>query len=62
LFLGDRIHLLSASPGTLLREIIVPAPDRPAKEMQSEPEFLKHVFDIRDTIETLESSTRAGDD
>jgi NitT/TauT family transport system ATP-binding protein len=61
-FLGDRIHLLSASPGTILREITVPAPDRPAKEMQSEPAFLEHVFDIRDTIETLEASDRAGDD
>lgn len=61
-FLGDRIHLLSASPGTILREITVPAPDRPAKEMQSEAEFLEYVFDIRDTIETLEASTRAGDD
>jgi len=61
-FLGDRIHLLSSSPGTLLREIQVPSPDRPAKEMQAEPEFLEYVFDIRDTIETLESSTRAGDD
>jgi NitT/TauT family transport system ATP-binding protein len=61
-FLGDRIHLLSSSPGTILREIKVPAPDRPAKEMQAEAEFLEYVFDIRDTIETLEASTRAGDD
>jgi NitT/TauT family transport system ATP-binding protein len=61
-FLGDRIYLLSSSPGMLLREIVVPAPDRPAKEMQQEPAFLEYVFDIRDTIEELESSTRAGDD
>jgi len=61
-FLGDRIHLLSSSPGTLLREIQVPAPDRPSKEMQAEGEFLEYVFDIRNTIETLEASTRAGDD
>ncbi len=61
-FLGDRIYLLSASPGTLLREIDVPPPDRPAKDMQREAKFLEYVFDIRDTIETLESSTRAGDD
>jgi len=61
-FLGDRIHLLSASPGTILREIKVPAPIRPSKEMQSDPKFLDYVFDIRDTIETLEASTRAGDD
>ncbi|MCA9682861.1 MAG: ABC transporter ATP-binding protein [Myxococcales bacterium] len=61
-YLGDRIYLLSSSPGTILREIAVPAPVRPAKEMQQEPEFLEYVFDIRDTIENLESSQRAGDD
>jgi NitT/TauT family transport system ATP-binding protein len=61
-FLGDRIYLLCSSPGRLLREIVVPKSDRPAKVVQQEPEFLKYVFDIRDTIESLESSTRAGDD
>lgn len=61
-YLGDRIHLLSSSPGTILREIEVPTPSRPSKEMQADPEFLDIVFDIRDTIETLEASTRAGDD
>lgn len=61
-FLGDRIYVLSSSPGTLLRELDVPPPDRPAREMQKESEFLEYVFDIRDTIETLEASKRAGDD
>ncbi len=61
-YLGDRIYVLSSSPGTILREVEVPPPDRPAREMQQEREFLDHVFDIRDTIETLESSQRAGDD
>jgi NitT/TauT family transport system ATP-binding protein len=61
-YLGDRVYILSSSPGTLLREIEVPPPDRPAKEMQREPEFMDVVFDIRDTIEKLEASIRAGDD
>ena len=61
-YLGDRVHILSSSPGTILREIEVPAPDRPAKEMQRTQEFMDVVFDIRDTIDKLESSTRAGDD
>jgi hypothetical protein len=30
--------------------------------MQREPEFMDVVFDIRDTIEKLEASIRAGDD
>ncbi|MCA9515227.1 MAG: ATP-binding cassette domain-containing protein, partial [Myxococcales bacterium] len=61
-FLGDRIYIMSSSPGTILRELAVPPPDRPAAEMQKEAGFLEHVFDIRDTIETLEASQRAGDD
>ena len=61
-YLGDRIYVLSSSPGTILRQIEVPPPDRPAREMQQEAEFLEYVFDIRDTIETLEASQRAGDD
>ncbi len=61
-YLGDRIHILSSSPGTMLREVVVPPPNRPAKEMQKQAKFLEYVFDIRDTIETLESSQRGGDD
>jgi NitT/TauT family transport system ATP-binding protein len=61
-YLGDRVYVFSSSPGTLLREIEVPPPDRPAREMQREKRFLDLVFEIRDTIDTLEASTRAGDD
>lgn len=60
-FLGDRVYIFSSSPGTILRELEIPSPDRPAKEMQRAPKFLEMVFDIRDTIDKLESSTRAGD-
>jgi NitT/TauT family transport system ATP-binding protein len=61
-YLGDRVYIFSSSPGTILREMAVPPPDRPPKEMQREPAFVELVFDIRDTIDKLESSTRAGDD
>ncbi len=61
-YLGDRVYIFSSAPGTILREMTVPPPDRPPKEMQREPAFVDLVFDIRDTIEKLESSTRAGDD
>ena len=60
-YLGDRIHLLSASPGTLQREIPVPPPDRPAQEMQRDPQFMQYVFDIRETLNDLENSKRADD-
>jgi ABC-type nitrate/sulfonate/bicarbonate transport system ATPase subunit len=61
-YLGDRVYILSSSPGTILREMDVPEPDRPAKEMQRMQTFMDIVFEIRDTIHKLETSTRAGDD
>ena len=61
-YLGDRVYILSSSPGTLLRDVTVPPPDFPAMTMQRHPEFMEIVYDIRDTIEALEASQRAGDD
>jgi NitT/TauT family transport system ATP-binding protein len=61
-FLGDRVYVLASSPGRMEREIRLPSPDCPAVEMQRRPEFLEHVFALRETITRLESSTRAGDD
>ncbi len=53
-YLGDRVYVLSASPGTLVQEVAVAPPDRPAKEMQRESEFQETVYFIRDLIEHLE--------
>ena len=61
-YLGDRTYVFSSHPGTILKELLVPAPDFPAKEMQRQPEFMEIVYDIRDMVESLESSTRAGDE
>jgi NitT/TauT family transport system ATP-binding protein len=61
-YLGDRVYVFSSSPGTILREMQVPPSDRPPKEMQRDPAFLGRVFEIRDLIDTLAASTRAGDD
>jgi NitT/TauT family transport system ATP-binding protein len=61
-YLGDRVYVLSPAPGTILRETQVPPPDRPARVMQREKEFLDRVFELRDLLERLQSSTRAGDD
>src|SRR4029077_6934714 len=60
-YLGDRVYVFSSSPGTILREMAVPSPDRPPKEMQREPAFIERVFEIRDIIDNLSTSTRAGD-
>jgi ABC-type nitrate/sulfonate/bicarbonate transport system ATPase subunit len=61
-YLGDRTYVFSSCPGTILKELPVPPPDFPAKEMQRQPEFMEIVFQIRDMVESLESSTRAGDE
>ena len=53
-YLGDRVYLLSSSPGTILEEIEVEPPDRPAREMQREPTFQETVYYIRDLIAKLE--------
>ena len=54
--------MFSSCPGTILKELTVPPPDFPAKQMQRQPEFMEIVFQIRDMVESLESSTRAGDE
>lgn len=53
-YLGDRVFIFSNSPGTIIKQIPVPRPDRPAREMQREKEFQEVVFEIRDMVETLE--------
>ncbi len=55
-YLGDRVYLFSPGPGTLVREIPLPGPDRPAREMQREKAFIDTVFEIRDIIEKLEAT------
>jgi NitT/TauT family transport system ATP-binding protein len=60
-YLGDRVYVFSSSPGTILREMRLPPSDKPPKEMQREKAFVDRVFEIRDTIDKLEASTRPGD-
>ncbi len=60
-YLGDRVYVFSSSPGTILRQMELPPPDRPPKEAQRQPAFMERVFEIRDIIDKLATSTRAGD-
>jgi NitT/TauT family transport system ATP-binding protein len=55
-YLGDRVVIFSPAPGTVLHQLEVPAPDRPARVMQREPEFNRIALEIRDIIEKLEAS------
>lgn len=54
-YLGDRVFILSRSPGTILHQLAVEPPNRPALQMQREPAFQETVFQIRDILEELES-------
>ena len=53
-FLGDRVYVMSTSPGTIAQELEVEPADRPAREMASQPRFLRAVDYIRDLIVKLE--------
>ena len=59
-FLGDRIYVLSNSPGTILHELTIEPSDRPSKEMQRDEKFQQTVYYLRDLISQLEESRRAG--
>ena len=61
-YLGDRVYLLTRSPGTIHREVDVPAPDRPAMEMQRDPEFQQVVYDMREYIDKMEREAEAEED
>ncbi len=59
-FLADRVHIFSNSPGTILHQEQVPPPDRPAREMRREPAFQERVFEITALLEQLEHARGAG--
>ena len=61
LYLGDRVYVFSSAPGTIIRQIQVTPPDRPPKEMLRDPAFVERVCEIRDIMDNLTTSTRAGD-
>lgn len=59
-FLGDRVYVMSNSPGTMLEELALQMSDRPSKEMQRDLSFQETVYHLRDLISQLEESRRAG--
>ena len=61
IYLGDRVYVFSSSPGTIIREMAVPPPTHPPKEMLREKAFVERVCEIRDIMDNLATSTRAGD-
>ncbi len=61
LYLGDRVYVFSSAPGTIIREMKVPPAEGPPKEMLRDRSFVDRVCEIRDIMDNLRSSTRAGD-
>lgn len=59
-YLGDRVYVLSSSPGTLARELEVEPPNRPAAEMQREQSFQDTIFYLRDLIAAEEALKQVG--
>jgi NitT/TauT family transport system ATP-binding protein len=53
-YLGDRVYLMSRSPGTIVEELEVPGPDRPAIEMQRMPAFQETVDYVRRQVTARE--------
>lgn len=53
-YLGDRVFIFSRAPGTIVEQLLVAPPDRPARDMQSEPAFLESVRHVRSLLEKLE--------
>ncbi len=59
-YLGDRVYVLSSSPGRLIRELEVEPPDRPAAAMQREAKFRETVYYVNDLIAKEEALSQAG--
>ena len=53
-YLGDRVYVFSAAPGTIVRQLPLPHSDAPPQEKQRDPEFLDVVADLRSTLEKYE--------
>jgi NitT/TauT family transport system ATP-binding protein len=57
-YLGDRVYIFSASPGTIVHQLAVMPPDRPAAEMQVEPAFLESVKNVRSMLDKIEQGRK----
>ncbi|MFT5126228.1 MAG: NitT/TauT family transport system ATP-binding protein [Kiritimatiellia bacterium] len=56
-YLGDRVYILSNSPGTILHQFQVLPPDRPAREMMRDPVFQESVFEVSGILHKLEEGS-----
>src|SRR5438093_4812895 len=57
-YLGDRVYIFPPAAGTIIREMTIPPPTLPPKDMLREPAFVDRVSEIREVMDQLASSTR----
>ncbi|MEX0671610.1 MAG: ABC transporter ATP-binding protein [Pirellulales bacterium] len=57
-YLGDRVFVMATTPGRIIDEIRLPAPTRPAREIQSEPWFHEQVNALHARIEQVEAAAK----
>ena len=60
-FLGDRVYVFSSAPGTIVRQMLIPPPTLPPKDMLRERDFIDRVTEIRELMDRMTDPTRAGD-
>jgi len=57
-YLGDRVYIMSPAPGTIVRELEIDPPDRPAAKIQTDKAFQDTVYYIRDLVTQLETGAK----
>ena len=53
-FLGDRLYIMSRSPGTILHQLKITPPDRPSIEEHREKSFIESVNAVKALLDPLE--------
>jgi ABC-type nitrate/sulfonate/bicarbonate transport system ATPase subunit len=54
-YLGDRVYVFSAAPGTLVRQVEAPSPGGPPRDILQQRPFLELVGELRRTLESVEA-------
>jgi NitT/TauT family transport system ATP-binding protein len=57
-YLGDRVFVMATTPGRIVDEIRLPAPNATARETQSQSWFHEHVQALHSRIEQIEAAAR----
>jgi NitT/TauT family transport system ATP-binding protein len=56
-YLGDRVFVMGANPGRIMKEVPLKTASAPSRQTQREPWFREQVADLADQIEQIESAS-----